>query len=375
MMGNKEPSKGQIDKLITWFWKSSISNRFASAVETKLAEDGEAMKKIVRDEPHEFRYSYIRRNASDITHQKYSLQSAFTKTLLCLLLSQRPLNIVNNTLVNFSNFSRYTQSEMHHIFPRHYLEKQGIDAALINSITNIMFIPANINKNSLLKKSPKVYFSQLQKSNPQLKNSLKTHLIYNLEESGLLEDDFDRFTKYRAKQILKKLEKVTGEDLIVVEARALQPETPFSNELHLREIIRQCEKYIYWVDKYFTRKGLEYLVEEVSEKDINTIKILSGTAQTTSKLRKDFGKFQEEMRHKGINAELRILTTGLLRDIHDRWLITQNQVFIIPSINTIGRGQYAEIVQTPSRPSFESWWKEASDIIKDWNEIQKKIKS
>jgi 3-polyprenyl-4-hydroxybenzoate decarboxylase len=84
--------------------------------------------------------------------------------------------------------------------------------------------------------------------------------------------------------------------------RRLAPETPFTNEMHIREIIRQSDSYVYWFDKYFTRKGLAFLVEEVAADDVDEIKILTGTAQTDHRLRRDFEKFKEEMEeHPEIN--------------------------------------------------------------------------
>lgn len=371
IMENEEPSKTQKEKLLRWFWKSSISNRFDSAVETKLEEDGKSIEDIVEEQPTEFQYSYIQRTVEDIINQEYTLRNAFVKTIICLFASQNPVNPVNNTPVSYDNFSQYKQSEMHHIFPKNYLQGQDVDSDLINSVANIMFLPANINKESDFSDAPGDYLNELD--NTKLEDALQTHLIPNLNESGLLENDYTQFLNYRARQILNQLEAVTGEEDIMTQARGLSPETPFTNEMHIREVVRQSDAYIHWFDKYFTRRGLEFLAAEVDPDEVDEVKILTGTKQTDHNLRKDFEKFKEEMEAQGVDAEMKVLSGGTAYEIHDRWLISENQAYNIPSINTIGRNQYAEITEAASRPPFQDWWEESDDILQNWNQIQKVI--
>ena len=370
-MENKEPSQEQKQKLIRWFWKSAISNRFDSAVASKLEEDGKSMEEIVKEEPVEFQYSYIRRTVDDMINQNYSLRNAFVKTIICLFACENPVNPVNNAPVSHDNFSKYKQTEMHHIFPRNYLRTQGVEDEMINSIANIMFLPANINKSSEFSDSPKEYLNEID--NPQLEDALETHLIPNIDESGLMENGYDRFLNYRAQQILNKLEDVTGEEEIAGGAGSLSPKTPFTNEMNIRELVRKSDSYVYWFDKYFTRKGLEYIVQEIDTDDVDEVRILTGTAQTDHNLRGDFERFKEELEQKGVNAVMRVISGETAGEIHDRWLISENHAYNIPSINTIGRGQYADITEAASRPPFEDWWDEGNDILKDWNEVQKVI--
>jgi hypothetical protein len=369
--GNEEPTKSQKEKLIRWFWKSSVANRFDSAVETKLEDDGKSMEDIVEERPTEFVYTYLQRTAEDIINQEYSLRNAFVKTLICLFASQQPVNPVNNSPVSHDNFSKYKQSEMHHIFPRNYLQDQDVDSDLINSVANIMFLPANINKDKKFSDAPGEYLEQIENSN--LEEALETHLIANLGESGLMENEYNQFLNYRARQILNKLEEVTGEEEIMTKGRGLSPETPFTNEMHLRQIVRQANSYVHWFDKYFTRRGLEFLVEELNPDKVDTVQILTGTAQTDHHLRKDFKKFKQEMEAKGVDVEMRVLSGDTVREIHDRWLISENQAYNILSINTIGRNQYAEITEATSRPPFHNWWEESDDILEDWDEVQRAI--
>jgi len=143
--------------------------------------------------------------------------------------------------------------------------------------------------------------------------------------------------------------------------------------MNIRELVRKSDSYIYWFDKYFTRKGLEYIVQEIDTDDVDEVRILTGTAQTDHNLRGDFERFKEELEEKGVDAEMRVISGDSAAEIHDRWLVSENHAYNIPSINTIGRGQYAEITKAASRPPFEDWWDKGSNILEDWNQVQKII--
>lgn len=370
IFGNQATSKRQKKNLKKWFWRASVSNRFDAAVDSKLEDDKNIMESIAKGESPEYNYTYPQRSLEDIIERKYSLRNAFVKTLLCMYSSLEPKNIVDSSPVSNDSFSKYKSREMHHVFPRNYLRDKDVEKAKIDSIVNIMFLPANVHKEGEFKQKPSEYLNTI--NNEDLQEDLKTHLIPNLEESGLLENDFEKFLHYRAKQIKEKLRDLTEEKKILEEG-ALTPEQPFSNEMRIRHIIRDSESYVYWLDKYFTRRGLEFLVQEVNPNYVDEIKILTGTAQTDHNLRKEFKKFQEEMENKGINVQMRILKEETAREIHDRWLVDENRSYNIPSINTIGRGQHAEINKSSSRPPFEDWWEDSIDIIGDWNEVQKLI--
>jgi len=370
IVGNESVSKNQKDELKKWFWRASISSRFDSAVDSKLERDKEIMKSISDEKSPEYNYTYPQRSIEDIIERKYSLRNAFVKTVLCLYSSLGPKNVVDGTPVSPDSFSKYKSREMHHIFPRNYLEERDVDNEKIDSIANIMFLPANVHKEGEFKNRPSEYLESIE--NESLEDDLNTHLIPSLEESGLLDNEFDKFLDYRARQIRNKLREVTGEGDILSEG-VISPEKPFTNEMRIRHIIRSSESYIYWLDKYFTRRGLEFLAQEVNTDLVDEIKILTGTKQTDHNLRKEFKKFKEEMKNQGLEAEMHVLPGEVARDIHDRWLVDENRSFNIPSINTIGRGQHSEINEATTKPPFEDWWEKSKDIIQEWNEIQKLI--
>ena len=88
------------------------------------------------------------------------------------------------------------------------------------------------------------------------------------------------------------------------------------------------------------------------------VRILSGPANVDERAKGDFARFREEVERKGIAAGWRVLK-GFS---HDRFIISKNACFNVPSIDTVLRGMYSEINETPNRPPFESWWEKVTPI-------------
>src|SRR5690606_30250851 len=93
-------------------------------------------------------------------------------------------------------FSGYYKHNLHHIFPLKYLrENESENKDLFDSIVNIMFIPAITNIN-ISGTEPRVYMGDFQSNNNNHKQILINHLIPDISESGLLENNFKKFLDY-----------------------------------------------------------------------------------------------------------------------------------------------------------------------------------
>jgi hypothetical protein len=136
--------------------------------------------------------------------------------------------------------------------------------------------------------------------------------------------------------------------------RVVEPDRPYSNVRHLREILRQCDGYIWWAEPHFGRKGLEPLVDEAEGERITDIRILSGPAQVNERAENDWKRFHAEMAALGITAEWRVVPQPL--PWHDRFIVSRKQTWNVPPINTLYKGDYSEASRTTVRPPFEKWW-------------------
>ncbi|MFL6328460.1 MAG: hypothetical protein ACJ71I_13405, partial [Nitrososphaeraceae archaeon] len=120
--------------------------------------------------------------------------------------------------------------------------------------------------------------------------------------------------------------------------------------------IKSCEYYIYWIDKYFSKEGLELLVQSLDKAKVKTVKILTSVDKADESLRRLFKDFRNEMKNNQTFCELRVIVDSKLKSsIHDRWIVSKNNSFNIPSPDVVARGQYSEVKKTDNTPPFDDW--------------------
>jgi superfamily II DNA or RNA helicase len=138
-------------------------------------------------------------------------------------------------------------------------------------------------------------------------------------------------------------------------AEVIRPEEPYSNLARLRTLLRECKGYLWWADVHFRVRGLEEIVVSIDPAVVTEVRILSGPANIDERAKHEFVRFQEELIRKGIKTDWRVLK-GFA---HDRYIITQTTCYNVPPIDSILRGSYGEMLETPNRPPFEEWWSRA----------------
>ena len=147
------------------------------------------------------------------------------------------------------------------------------------------------------------------------------------------------------------------------DTRLLLPSKPYSNKKAVRDVISSCEKYIYWVDKYFSRAGLDWLSESLNASKVKNIKILMSSEKLNEKFISLYKDLREELKNDGVECELRVIIDNKLKtNIHDRWIISENLCYNMPSTDTVARGQYSEVKRTANFPPFDEWWNKSKDI-------------
>lgn len=147
-----------------------------------------------------------------------------------------------------------------------------------------------------------------------------------------------------------------------LDTKLLSPGKPFSNKKVIRDIISSCEKYIYWIDKYFSKVGLDLLADSLNVDKVKNVKLLMLSEKVDKKFKDLFEDLKEELKGKDVKCELKIITDNKLKaEIHDRWIISENVCFNTPSTDTVARGQYSEVKKTTNKPPFDEWWKKSEE--------------
>jgi len=121
------------------------------------------------------------------------------------------------------------------------------------------------------------------------------------------------------------------------DTRLLSPGKPFSNKKAVRDIIGSCEKYIYWVDKYFSRAGLDWLSESLNTSKVKNIKILMSQDMANEKFVSLYKDLREELKNDDVQCELRIITDKYERQIdqmvYKLYGLTEEEIKIVEGFN------------------------------------------
>ncbi|MCK5839190.1 MAG: hypothetical protein KAG99_05040 [Bacteroidales bacterium] len=208
MKGNK-PSSLQNKLLKQYFFWASLSERFSSGAEGKIALDLKKMDKILKEQTPNYRGEEIKLTAEEVEERWFSAGNSFCKAIICIFSSFKPLSFDGDSEVELGNayLKRANSRNYHHFFPKSYLKKKGYEDWVINSISNITLVDDHLNKRTIGSKAPGVYMKQFVKMNKNIDKTMQTHLIEDLNDFGVMDNNFENFVEKRSKRILKEINK------------------------------------------------------------------------------------------------------------------------------------------------------------------------
>lgn len=205
---NGEPEGRQADLLREFFWKVSLSHRYSSGAESKLAQDIRRIETIAKGNVPDYDDVKVSFEVEDLIHTNFSAGDSYCKAVLCLLAAQKPTDFLNSekeVFLDNSQLKSANSKNYHHFFPKAYL--RGKKIALENSIVNITLVGEHMNKSEIGAKAPSKYIGSFLKRNDKLQKSIKSHLIEDIESFGIMDDDYEVFLQKRAGVIHRELKK------------------------------------------------------------------------------------------------------------------------------------------------------------------------
>jgi len=202
----KQPSSQQFKYLEEFFWRMSLSYRYSSAAESKLAQDIKRIDLILNHERPDYSdvYVYYLESSKSLIDVGFSAGDSFCKAILCLLAYQEPKDWQNNGKIILDNswLKRANSKNFHHFFPKSYLKKKNTPNG--NSIVNITYISDRMNKRVIRARAPSSYISDFKDGNSKINKALNSHLI-DLSGFGIESDDYEIFLKSRSECIFSEL--------------------------------------------------------------------------------------------------------------------------------------------------------------------------
>ena len=194
-------------ELDRWFWRVAFSERYSGASQTRMTEDAAWIRELVGSGRPYQRSLTIDINSLVDSHMT-STTSAIRNGVLCLLNLQGPLHLRNGANVSLSgdHFSKYNVAEKHHIFPVGFLKASGHRTRDVHRIPNFCFVPAELNK-WIGDRPPSQYMDEIRSEcgESQFLTTMRSHLIPAGANSGIWNDNYERFLRQRAELILREI--------------------------------------------------------------------------------------------------------------------------------------------------------------------------
>jgi hypothetical protein len=203
------PTHIQSDLLVQFFWWASLSGRYSAGADTKVGQDLLRIDRILNEEQPSYRGEEVQLTMDQLRYKWFSTGDAFCKAILCLYAYHSPRSFNNDNPVKIDNSWLRTSisKNYHHFFPRAYLRNQGVPDWQANSILNITIVDDHLNKRAIRAKPPKEYMRSFKKTNRKLADTMATHLIDDLDEFGVWENDYERFLELRGQRVIEELNK------------------------------------------------------------------------------------------------------------------------------------------------------------------------
>jgi hypothetical protein len=205
--GNKRPTEAQGKLLKQFFYWVGLNWRYSGSTETKIMEDLKKMNTILQGIMPKYPADELNISAETIGQTWFSVGNANVKAILCLFASQKPRNLADDSdvILDNSNLKIASSRNYHHFFPKAYVWENSEHEP--NLIANIILIDADSN-NKIRAKAPSHYITKYAKENSKLLFSLKTHLINDPKEFGILDDHYEKFIERRSEVISDALNEI-----------------------------------------------------------------------------------------------------------------------------------------------------------------------
>jgi hypothetical protein len=211
-LGDNFESDPVRQKLARWYWSGVFGELYGGANEARYSFDVPEVLAWIRGDGGEPRTIQHSNFAPVRLLSLQSRLSAAYKGLMARLMSAGSHDFLSGDAIALTSYFELN-IDIHHIFPRAYCEKTGLDRARWNSVVNKAPLSARTNR-IIGGHKPSTYLAALEDSHNvdphRLDEILRSHLI---EPVALRNDAFDTFIRDRAMKLLDLIERATGKQV------------------------------------------------------------------------------------------------------------------------------------------------------------------
>ncbi|WP_201789484.1 hypothetical protein [Pantoea latae] len=160
---NLKPNANQLIMLRRWFWACSFLQRYKAGTNTFVVDDVKTMNQLAIDASTVLSFDESKIDVG-LFLKTWRINSTAAKAAICLLAQLNPKSFVTGRAVDLGQtMSAYNSRQFHHVYPKAYLSKVGIQFHESNVIANICFLTADDNLR-ITDKSPSIYFNEINSS-------------------------------------------------------------------------------------------------------------------------------------------------------------------------------------------------------------------
>lgn len=195
-----------------WYWCGVFGELYGGAIETRFAKDLPEVVAWIEgggQDPQTVQDSTF---APTRLLGMQSRNSAAYKGLSALLLRDGALDFRTGKSMDEQLYFD-EKVDIHHIFPKTYCEKKGLDRKNWNSVINKTPLSARTNR-IIGGNAPSVYLGRLESYNGMTPSRMNDILVSHVIDPAYLRaDEFDRFISSRQEALLQRIEAATGKPI------------------------------------------------------------------------------------------------------------------------------------------------------------------
>ena len=215
-LGDISEIKEARQKIARWYWCGVLGEMYGAATDTRFANDLSEVTAWVKgtaDEPRTVREAIFRENR--LTELRTRNSAAYKGVHALVMHERRDMKCSDfRTEIPIDEKIYFDDNiDIHHIFPKKWCDRQGIEPNEYNSIINKTPLSASTNR-KIGGRAPSEYLSKIQEDagidNTAMDKILASHLI---SADALRADDFSGFCEARKDALSKAIAKAMGKSV------------------------------------------------------------------------------------------------------------------------------------------------------------------
>jgi len=205
---NPSPTLAERKKLRSWFWESALSKQYGSSNTGLISSDLKLIRDFARGDISKIPVTNQFKPQA-ILEDTFTLNKATSMTFALMLAQKKPRSLLDGSLVDTRKALAATNRlEYHHIFPKAFLERNGVSKTRANMHLNICMLNMNNNR-EISDKNPSDYFKDIAfRLKDDLQAVLESNYINSKGYEAAINCDYDTFIDEREKELIKEMKSV-----------------------------------------------------------------------------------------------------------------------------------------------------------------------